>query len=120
MKNLNSTQILDHLNDVLKSISLQQKQNAAVMSMADLLEPTFANKTEVIAYRELSRKELENVAAEYDILLTDIRNIFYAISRIAADNDTVFGSATFDLKHIFESIESIESKRGVTFECRDY
>lgn len=91
---MNAEQILTSISSLKSTVSIQQEQNAALISMADLIGSAIANRTEVVSYRELSHEELETVATEYDDLLMHLRNVFYSVSRIAMDNDSVLGDVT--------------------------
>lgn len=91
---MNTEQILTSISSLKSTVSVQQEQNAALISMADLIGSVMANRTEVVSYRNLSHEELEAVATEYDTLLSHLRNVFYSVSKIAMDNDSVFGNVT--------------------------
>lgn len=91
---MNTEQILTSISSLKSTVSVQQEQNAALISMAELLDSVFEHRTEVVSYRNLSHEELETVATEYDTLLNHLRNVFYSVSKIAMDNDAVFGDVT--------------------------
>jgi hypothetical protein len=88
---MNTEQILTSISSLQTTVSVQQQQNASLISMAELLDSVFEHRTEVVSYRNLSHEELEAVATEYDTLLSHLRNVFYSVSKIAMDNDSVFG-----------------------------
>ena len=92
--NKEAEQILTSISSLTATVSVQQEQNASLISMADLLDSAFANRTEVVSYRSLEHEELEAVTNEYETMLTHLRNVFHNVSKTASETDCVLGDVT--------------------------
>lgn len=89
---MNANELINKINNSKLTISNQQQQNAALISIAFLIDTVFTNITEVVSYQQLSHEKLEALATEYYNILSQLRNVFFNVSKIATDNDSAFGT----------------------------